>query len=223
MRRPLVLCPLAIEAKACARFGKARALQIGRGADAVKQAFSQLTSTEQPNFIVLCGLANSLDPLLEPGAALLIDAACTTTIHDAPVLVPPPLRAQCRPSPATARIVESTSTALSLQETTALAAQTGARLVDMESYTFAKCATEASIPWAIVRGVTGGASDELATEVRSSTDAQGNTRISRVLTTLLRRPQLLPELLAFRRTRNHALRESAFLADALCCAHEATS
>lgn len=108
-------------------------------------------------------------------------------------------------------------------EKAALAARTGAQLVDMESYTFARCAQSMGIPWAIVRGVSDSASDTLAPEVPSFIDAHGNTRHLCVLRALLRRPSLFGELRSMRSASNKALQNGAFLADALCCAMESAS
>ncbi len=220
MRRPLVLCPLAVEAAAFARFGKTRVEQIGGGAAAVERAFLRLRGENCPSFVLLFGLAGALDPSFATGAAFVIGSVHSDSLPHAPTLHAPLLNSRCLPTPPTARIIECPAPVATVSEKAALAAATNGQLVDMESYTFATCASQLGIPWAIVRAVSDSAREALPCEVLSFIDGQGNTRVLRVLSALVRRPQLLPQLLALHHASKHALREGAFLADAICCAQE---
>ena len=102
----------------------------------------------------------------------------------------------------------------------ALAAQSGAQLVDMEAYTFAQCAIAMNLPWAVVRCVSDGAGETLIPELASILNQNGDAKLGTIITSILRRPSLLPQLYTLQRQTNFALKNGAFLADALCCAHE---
>jgi len=71
----------------------------------------------------------------------------------------------------------------------ALREQTGADLVDMESQTFAQCAAQRGATWAIVRGVSDGAQTNLPPNIDGWVNGDGQTRPSRVLWDLLKRPR----------------------------------
>ena len=82
---------------------------------------------------------------------------------------------------ASATIVQSPTLVTGADAKRALAARSGADLVDMESRAFAECATQAGIPWAIVRGISDDATSPLPPEFAQFVDDRGETRLSRVL------------------------------------------
>ena len=223
MRRPLVLCPRPIEAEAFTRFGKARMMQIGHGAASMERAFLRLRGDDRPSFVVLFGLAEVLDSELSRGSAFLIHSVCTAADTNAPTLYAPALHSRCLPTPPFANGVECAALPESREARIALALQTHAQLVDRESYTFAQSALRAELPWAIVRAIRPCASDARSCEVRSSIDGHRNTFVRGLLNAIVRQPRRFRQRLALRRAANHALREGAFLADALCCAQESAS
>lgn len=206
---PLVFCPLGFERRAFMRFGKLPVVTTGPGADAIRRAFAarDLWPVRHPRFVVLLGLAGALDARLAPGT----DHACAEVVAEG---TSSPLRSTLIPD-ATARVIETACVAATPEEKSRLAAATRAQLVDLESHAFAACAEAAGLRWAIVRGVSDGATDSLPTELGSFVDHAGETRIARVLAAIARRPSLLGELVALGRASRHAMRNASFTADAL--------
>jgi nicotinate-nucleotide adenylyltransferase len=88
----------------------------------------------------------------------------------------------------------------------------------MESRAFAECATQVRIPWAIVRGISDDAASPLPPEFAQFVDERGETRLSRVLSSVARRPSLLGEFVTVGRQSRVAMRNASFTADALDCA-----
>jgi len=206
---PLVFCPLGFERRAFLRFGKLPVVTTGPGADAIRRAFAARGAwpVRNPRFVVLLGLAGSLDARIAPGT----DHACAEAVTDGS---PTPLRSTLIPH-ATARVVEHASVAATPEEKARLAAATHAQLVDLESHAFASCAESAGLRWGIVRGVSDGAHETLPAELAGFVDARGETRIARVLAAIARRPALLPELMAIGRASRLAMRNASFTVDAL--------
>lgn len=207
---PLVFCPLGFERRAFLRFGKLPVVTTGPGADNIRRAFAARASwpVRNPRFVVLLGLAGALDARCAPGTD---HACCEAVSRD---LSSAPLRSTLV-SGATARVVEVGSIVTTPAEKGRLAAATRAQLVDMESHAFASCAEAAGLRWAIVRGVSDGADETLPAELADFVDARGETRATRVLAAILRRPSLVPALMRIGRTSRLALRSASFTVDAL--------
>lgn len=206
---PLVFCPLGFERRAFLRFGKLPVVTTGPGADAIRRAFAARGSwpVRNPRFVVLLGLAGSLDARLAPGT----DHTCVEVVADASST---PLRSTLIPH-ASARVVERARVVGTPEEKARLAAATRAQLVDLESHAFATCAEAAGLRWCVVRGVSDGAHETLPAELAGFVDARGETRIARVLAAIALRPALLPELMAIGRASRLAMRNASFTVDAL--------
>ena len=207
---PLVFCPLGFERRAFLRFGKLPVITTGPGATAIRRAFAARDRwpIRNPRFVVLLGLAGSLDARLAPGT----DHACGEAV--ARESQAPPLRSTLIPH-AAVRVVESDSLATTPEAKSRLAAATGAQLVDTESHAFASCAEAAGLPWGIVRGVSDGAHETLPAELADFVDARGETRLARVLAAIARKPLLLATLARINRSSRRALRNASFTVDAL--------
>lgn len=206
---PLVFCPLGFERRAFLRFGKLPVVTTGPGADCIRRAFAARDAwpVRDPRFVVLLGLAGSLDARVAPGT----DHACAEVVTEGS---PTPLRSTLIPH-ATARIVEHASVVGTPEEKARLAAATHAHLVDLESHAFASCAESAGLRWGVVRGVSDGAHETLPAELAGFVDARGETRVARVVAALVRRPSLVPALMRIGRTSRLALRNASFTVDAL--------
>jgi nicotinate-nucleotide adenylyltransferase len=207
---PLVFCPLAFERRAFLRFGKLPVVTTGPGAAGIRRAFAARGSwpVRNPRFVVLLGLAGSLDDRLAPGT----DHACAEVVSAIDATAP--LRSSLIPG-ATARIVEHDSVATTPDEKSRLAAASRAQLVDLESYAFASCAEAAGLRWGIVRGVSDGARETLPAELAGFVDASGETRPGRVLAAIARSPPLVRALMRVGRASRLALRSASFTVDAL--------
>ena len=206
----LVFCPLGFERRAFMRFGKLPVVTTGPGADAIRRAFAERDRwpVREPRLVVLLGLAGGLRDGVKSGEAATV---ATIVDNDGRTLFRSATRG------ATAAVVESAALVTSPSEKRALAARSRADLVDMESHAFAECATRARLPWAIVRGVSDDAASTLPPEFAGFIDERGETRLSRVLASVARRPSLLGEFLTIGRQSRMAMRSAAFAADALDC------
>lgn len=207
---PLVFCPLGFERRAFMRFGKLPVVTTGPGAAAIHRAFAERERwpVRHPRLVVLVGLAGGLKDGLASG-----DAAVVRTVVGADGA---PLFHSTVPN-ATATVVESDRLIVQRDAKRALAERSGADLVDMESRAFAGCASNARIPWAIVRGVSDDAGSTLPAEFAGFVDERGETRLSRVLAAVARRPSLLGEFASAGRASRLAMRNASFAADALGC------
>ena len=76
---------------------------------------------------------------------------------------------------------------------------TGAVAVDMESHAVARVATEAGLPFLVLRAISDPADGRIPPAAMAGVDAKGGSRSWAVLAALLRRPGDLPALLRLRR------------------------
>ncbi len=84
----------------------------------------------------------------------------------------------------------------------ALAARTGAAIVDMESHAFAAWCEERGVRWSVVRGVSDTPEETLPHEVLDWISPSGDTRSVRAARDLLLKPWLIPHVLGvLRRSR----------------------
>lgn len=207
----LVLCPLGFERRAFMRFGKLPVVTTGPGESAIRRAFAERDRwpVRDPRLVVLLGLAGGLSERFRSGDAAAVSAVVD---EDGTLLFRSPIAG------ASATVVQSPTLITGTDAKRALAASSGADLVDMESRAFAECATQARIPWAIVRGISDDAASPLPPEFAQFVDERGETRLSRVLSSVARRPSLLGEFVTVGRQSRVAMRNASFTADALDCA-----
>ena len=94
-----------------------------------------------------------------------------------------------------------------------LRAATGAVAVDMESHQVARVATEAGVPFGVVRVISDIADRELPALIEYALTEEGRPRIDAVILGLLRRPYELPGLIAAGRESSAALAVLSSVAD----------
>lgn len=82
-----------------------------------------------------------------------------------------------------------------IEDKAALAQKTGAITVDMESHRVAKVASEAGIPFAVVRAIADGADRAIPTAALDSITEEGETKSLSVLFKALKSPGQLPTLI----------------------------
>lgn len=83
--------------------------------------------------------------------------------------------------------------------------RTGAAAVDMESYTVAKTAVEAGIPFVALRAICDPAERTISPKLMNTLDADGRPRPLALLGRVLRSPGLVTQLIALRGELNSAL------------------
>jgi hypothetical protein len=88
-------------------------------------------------------------------------------------------------------------------------------IADMESAPFARLATARGWDWAVVRGISDGVDETLPEGIEGWTDADGCTRLWKVIASILRAPTLLPRLRVLRDRSRRAMRAVAAALDRL--------
>ncbi len=177
----MVLCPLEIERRAAsaAAAGRARVVRTGPGASAVARAV-EAVDFRSIRLVVLFGVAGGLEET--PGAVVaaeVIDGATgerwTPPAGDYGGVV----------------VVGVAAPIGTVEGKRALAARTGAAIVDCESHGFARACSERGVRWMIVRGVSDGPGDTLPACAAAWVRDDGRTDARRVAADLLRRPALI--------------------------------
>lgn len=201
-----VLCALEIERRWLQRFADGswqRAHCCGPGAGAM---LAWLAS-RRPKALIVAGLAGSLNPNIRAGSAWVVNEVVDSRSGERRRAALPAsfLQRACA-------IVSVDGIVSSRSQRQQHRDSTGADLVDMESAAAARWATDARIPWAIVRGVSDDPqTTSLPAESARWVDDRGRTRLGLVATAALRRPGLIRELLALRRASRTAMKEAAEL------------
>lgn len=171
----------------------------GTGAAAAAKATRLLVAGHQPRLIVSAGFAGGLVPdlvrgtVLEPvlGLREAGGAPLALGIRPAPTLPSSPSATDV----AGAAIVSVDLVVTSPAAKRALAAATGAILVDMETYAVAEAARDARLPCAAVRVVSDTAGQELPREVTALSRPQsGMRRLGAALGAIGRRPRAALDL-----------------------------
>lgn len=185
--RALIVCPLHFEADALRPLLPIDVeVQIsGPGSSQIPQILAAWAARSRGP-VILAGVAGALNPRIRPGTAFIAThARVDGEFH------PSPLASEDHPRIA----ITSTPGAVATPAAkAALAAATGADLVDLESETFARGARNHALRWAIVRGVSDGPDDTLPLDIDHWTTPDGRTRTSLVFRSLALRPWSLPAL-----------------------------
>ncbi len=118
-------------------------------------------------------------------------------------------------------VAESREVVTTPAQKAALAAQTGAVAVDLETGALAEVAVENGVPWIALRAISDAANEALPGDLLPAIDSLGRPRPMRMAWALMRRPALLRDLLRLGRGAHlalHALVEATAAAgDALRC------
>jgi hypothetical protein len=201
----VVICPL--EAEAVALRAAAPALHVercGLGPAGIRRWAAEVQT--KPGLVVLAGVAGGLCSERVVGSAAIVTEVITPerrvvvpSVHDGP---------RCRLATAD-RILRTPG------EKRAMAASTGAELVDLESAAFVAVSAERGWAHAIVRGVSDGVEDELPEGIESLLDDEGRSRPGAAAAFLLRRPLALAALLRLGRRTAAAMAAAAPLVQRL--------
>ncbi len=193
--RVVVFCPMRIERSHVERELRAAGMagvcvvQTGIGKDAVVRA----SSRERGVLFVLAGACGGLVHGEDvPGIARVVDEHGHSWT---------PWAADQRGVTLAAvdRIVSTP------EEKRALAASTGAAIVDMESHAFAAECERRGIAWTVVRGVSDTPEETLPGEVMGWITPEGQTRTGRAALDMLRRPRLIGHIVGVVRRSNRVL------------------
>ena len=189
----------------------------GVGTTAAARAARLLVAGHRPRVLVTAGFAGGLDPVLPRGTVVRPAVALADGEPDGLPLAAFPPRGTGGPPPAT--IVTVAGVVATPDGKRALAARTGAHLVDMETHAVARVAAEAGLPCAAVRVISDGATESLPHEVEALARPQsGLRRLGAALAAVGRRPAAARDLW---RLYEHAVIDAKTLAaelESLCAA-----
>lgn len=191
----MVLCPLEIERRAAsaAAAGRARVVRTGPGAAAVARAVGAV-DLGSVGLVVLFGVAGGLAET--PGAVSASEVVDGATGE----------RWTPRAGDGGGVVVAGVEAPIGTVEgKRALAARTGAAIVDCESHGFARACSERGLRWTIVRGVSDGPGDTLPACAAEWVRDDGRTDVRRVAADLLRRPALIASVARLGRATRAAL------------------
>ncbi|MCP4759544.1 MAG: hypothetical protein GY894_03675 [Planctomycetes bacterium] len=201
--QPTILCPLNMEASRVRRLALRRGWPLvttGIGADAISRA---VAAVDPGRLLVLAGVAGALVPEMGSGTAHYVSEVFTQSgIRKSPVLSEG------------IRVTGADVVVATPSDKAALAARTGAHIVDMESHAFAEAADAAGHQWAIVRGVSDGVEHHLPAGCDRWFSPSGHLRPLVTTLDLARRPGDILPLMAFGRRTRMAMQEVVKLLDA---------
>ena len=180
----------------------------GPGAEAVAGWTGTIDPGDAP--VILAGLAGALRPTHRVGTAHVITEVRP---ENGKAIIPSwPDRHTNEPPRGGVGAAVVTSVATLVHEPAfkaALAARTGADLVDLESAAFASAAASRGWRWGIVRGVSDAADSDLPADVGTWIDAAGRLRWTALLAALRRRPALAGPLRRLGRDAREAMKAVA--------------
>ena len=173
---------------------------VDLGFDSIWAGDSLLARPRHDPITLLAGVAGALRAEFHPGGAYLVREVVTST----GLLYSPLLDDGIRVTGAD-KIVATP------EDKTALAEQTGAHIVDMESHAFAVLAESTGRGWMIIRGISDGVEHHLPPGCDKWFTSNGSIRPVRAALDLARRPRDLLHLSAFAKRTATAMRAVAVL------------
>jgi adenosylhomocysteine nucleosidase len=180
----------------------------GTGTVAAARAARLLASGHRPRLFVAAGFAGGLDPAVPRGAVV---RPALSVAEGAPR--PLPLHAPRSGSGAGPTIVTVADVVATSAAKRALAARSGAQLVDMETHAVAGVAAEAGLPCAAIRVISDAADEDLPREIAALARPQSAMRrLGAALGAVGRRPRAALDLW---RLYEHAVVDARTLAAAL--------
>ena len=156
---------------------------IGDGAVTAERSLGHLISLAGPQRMLLLGIAGGLSP----------DLAVGEVVRAAEVLAGPPDAAPVALYPArgdgtVVSVDRVLTTASQKSELWRALGEPSRAVVDLESASFARTASEAGIDWAVLRAVSDLQTEDLPLDLAAASDETGHVSRARVLMQLLLRP-----------------------------------
>ncbi len=184
--RAVALCPLAVEAKALRGLSVAgvslRVERTGMGPAAVSEAVEAL-ARERVDLVALFGVAGGLARTPRAPRVVRVLGREDEEPHRPRVSL---WRSGRSDWTTPVSIVSQEEVVHSVERKRALAAATGAQLVDCESWAFARACERAQLRWAVVRGVSDGPDEALPRQAVRWVRPDGATAPGRTLADLVR-------------------------------------
>ena len=214
LTQPILVVPLEFERRALLDTAVSQACDIvccGPGASTVGRWVAGCGSGEQP--LILVGLAGSLREDIATGTAYEIAKVIDDDGHE----WKPTFKGRDDQTSGSSdlTIVSTHHPVTDSAAKRALAQQTGADLVDMESAAFAAAVSQIQRPWAVVRGVSDGVDDSLPDDIEDWIDERGRTRTAAVIGAIVRRPALIGAVRRLRAQSAAAMDSAAQVIDSM--------
>jgi len=173
---------------------RARLVQTGIGQAAILRTLHAQVRTHRPRLAILAGVCGALAPVDDvPAIARVIDEHGHTWTTGVGF------------NPAGVTLVAVDRIAATPADKAALATSARAAIVDMESHAFAAACETLALPWSIVRGVSDTPTQTLPHEVLDWVAPNGRTRSARAAWDLLRKPTLIPHIIAVLRRSSRVM------------------
>lgn len=193
---PCSLLPGEINLYALKKFPHAALLQTGAGSESCARNLAGFFEKHKAHAICHFGSCGALRSGLKNGDIFVVTSICDGQgcIELEPATTAPWLM-QASPGvrPQTARLFTSSCVLKNEIEKKTAAQNTGADIVDMESYPAAKICREKNIPYTALRAVFDELSDDL-TDLGNPCNQRGDVSAIRLAANILRQPRLILEL-----------------------------
>lgn len=195
------------EAAIVRRGGRDMVAVIGGGQSARLETELDAVAGMFPGIIVSAGIAGALDPALRPGDVVIGgDAALVERLS------------AILPGAHVGGVVGGDAPAASVEAKRALAVESGAIAVDMESHIAARVAQRRALPFVTIRAIADTAEETLPPAALVGMAPDGGMALGAVLWSLAKQPGQLPALIATGRHAEAGFRSLSAAFDALIAA-----
>lgn len=187
------------------------AVECGGGPARARQATNALIDAHSPDWVVSIGFAGSLVPEVRAGSIFVADEVLEA---DTKKTLAIDLKMPADPANGlhTGRLVTTTHIVRLVSEKQALAEQSGAQVVDMESFAIAEVCRQREKKFLCVRVITDDTSADLPPEILTIFGKTGTLRAGAVAGAFFKRPSSVKDLWRLRGEVNeHALTLARFL------------
>ena len=183
----------------------------GTGRQRARRAAQALVDAHQPDWMLTCGFAGALQPQLKVGQIVVADRLLATDAE--PVQIDLKMPADPERGLHVGGVLTCDQIVRAAAEKQALAAQTGALCVDMESHAVAELCRDRGVKCLAVRVISDDATHDLPPEVLTVFGSTGVVRFGAVVGALFKRPSSYQDLWRLRESAADAAKHLADFLD----------
>lgn len=169
------------------------AVECGGGPARAKQATHGLIDGHSPDWVISVGFAGSLVPEISTGSIFVADEVCDADTHET-LAIDLKMPADPENGLHAGRLVSTRQIVRLVSEKQALAEQTGAKAVDMESFAVADVCRQRGTKFLCIRVISDDTSADLPAEVLSIFGKSGSQRAGAVAGAFFKRPSSVKDL-----------------------------
>jgi adenosylhomocysteine nucleosidase len=185
--------------------------ESGTGRQRARRAAQALLDAHHPRWLLSCGFAGALQPQVRTGHIVIADRLFA--LDASPVQIDVHMPSDPARGWHVGGLVTVDQIVRKVSEKQALAAQTGALCVDMESHAVGEFCRDHAVRCLVIRAITDDTSRDLPPEVLSVFGATGAVRLGAVIGALWKRPASYQDLWHLRETALHAAERLADFLD----------